>query len=107
MIMLICGMKHFLLLYDFVDNYIERRTEFRTQHLNLAWAAAAKGELVLAGALTDPADGAVLLFRAEAADVAEAFAKADPYVTNGLATNWRVREWTTVVGEDATMPVRA
>jgi uncharacterized protein len=26
---------------------------------------------------------------------------------NGLVTRWRVREWTTVVGEMASTPVRA
>ncbi len=99
-------MKHFLLLYDFVDDYIERRAEFRTRHLEQAWAAAAKGELILAGALADPVDGAVLLFRSETPDVAEAFARTDPYVTNGLVTRWRVRQWTTVVGDKALTPVR-
>ena len=57
-----------------------------------------RGELVLAGALAEPADGAVLVFRGESPDAAVAFAKADPYVKNGLVTAWRVRKWTTVVG---------
>jgi hypothetical protein len=60
----------------------------------------------LGGALADPADGAVLLFAGDSADVAETFARADPYVVNGLVTRWRIREWTTVAGETAAMPVR-
>jgi uncharacterized protein YciI len=92
---------HFLLLYDVVADYVERRTPFRAEHLALARAAESRGELILGGALANPADGAVLLFRGDSAAAAEAFAAADPYVKNGLVTRWRVREWTTVVGRDA------
>ena len=98
-------MKHFLLMYDTVPEYLERRGEFRNAHLTLARAAQARGELVLGGALADPVDGAILLFRSETADVAKNFAEADPYVKNGLVKSWRVREWTTVVGEGAASPV--
>jgi anti-anti-sigma factor len=103
-------MRHFLLFYDVDEEYLERRADFRGAHLEKAWAAHERGELVLGGALTDPVDGAVLLFAlfaGESPAVAEAFAKADPYVTNGLVRRWRVREWTTVVGRDAATPVRA
>jgi uncharacterized protein YciI len=99
-------MKHWLLLYDVADDYLERRGQFRAAHLALAWAAVERGELVLGGALADPVDGAVLLFRAPSAEAAAAFARADPYVASGLVTKWRVREWTTVVGEGASAPVR-
>jgi hypothetical protein len=99
-------MKHFLLFYEGAPDYLERRPAFRDDHLQKAWAAAERGEIVLAGALADPVDGAVLLFQAESREVVEAFAKADPYVVNGLVKSWRVREWTTVVGEDAATPVR-
>jgi uncharacterized protein YciI len=99
-------MKHFLLFYDVVDDYATRRVAFRDAHLQKAWAAHARGELVLAGALSDPMDGAVLLFKGDSPVVAEAFAKADPYVLHGLVTRWRVREWTTVVGDGAATPIR-
>lgn len=99
-------MKHFLLFYDFVPDYLERRGAFRAEHLQLAWDTHERGALVLAGALSDPADSAVLLFRGEDPEVARDFARADPYVTAGLVRDWRVREWTTVVGDDAASPVR-
>src|SRR4051812_18130402 len=99
-------MKHFLLFYDISADYLQRRGEFRDAHLRKAWASHAAGELVLGGALTDPVDGAVLLFRASSAQRVEEFAKADPYVVNGLVTHWRVREWVTVAGETAVTPVR-
>jgi uncharacterized protein YciI len=96
---------HYLLFYDVVDDYVERRTSFRGPHLSHARAAHERGELVLGGALADPVDGAVLLFRGSSPAVAEQFAKADPYVRNGLVTAWRVREWTTVVGDDPAVHV--
>lgn len=96
---------HYLLFYDVVPDYVERRAAFRAEHVALARAAVARGELVLGGALADPVDGAVLLFRGESPAVAEAFVMADPYVLNGLVTRWRVREWTTVVGAGAEVPL--
>ena len=99
-------MKHFLLFYDVGENFVEARQAYRELHLKHAWAAAARGELLLAGALAAPADGAVLLFRADSPQVAESFARNDPYVLNGLVPRWRVREWTTVVGDGAATPVR-
>jgi uncharacterized protein YciI len=98
--------KHFLLFYDVCDGYVARRAPFRDAHLEHAWAAHARGDLLLAGAFADPVDGAVLLFQGDSPRVAEAFATSDPYVVNGLVTRWRVREWTTVAGQWASTPVR-
>ena len=99
-------MKHYILFYEFVDDYLERRAEFRTAHLALAWKASDRGELVLGGALANPTDGAVIIFKGDSSEVVENFAKTDPYVINGLVKRWYVREWTTVAGQDAAMPVR-
>ena len=98
--------KHFLLMYDLADDYLARRGEFREAHLNMAWASHAKDELVIGGAFTDPADMALLLFKAESKAAVEQFAKSDPYVINGLVKSWRVREWNTVAGAAAINPVR-
>ncbi len=97
---------HYLLFYDVVPDYVARRLPFRAAHLAHAWAAADRGELVLGGALAEPADGAVLLFRCDSPAPVEAFAAGDPYVTNGVVTCWRVRVWMTVVGEAASKPIR-
>ena len=97
---------HYLLFYEVGEDYASRRAEFRDAHLEKAWQATERGDLVLAGALAIPMDGAVLLFRGNSPEVAENFAKADPYVTSGAVKRWFVREWTTVVGEDAATPVR-
>ncbi len=97
---------HYLLFYETAPDYLERRSQFRAEHLTLAWQAHARGELTLGGALADPVDGAVLLFQGDSPDVAARFAEADPYVLNGLVTRWQVRPWLTVVGEQASTPVR-
>lgn len=96
---------HFLLIYDLVPDYLQRREEFRSDHLRLAWDAHERGELVLAGALTEPTDQAVLLFQSDSPEPAERFAQSDPYVVNGLVTSWRVRPWMTVVGDQAATPM--
>jgi uncharacterized protein YciI len=98
--------RHCLLLYDYAADYLERRDGHRAEHLRRAWEAEARGELVLAGALAEPADGAVFVFAPGADDAAARFAEADPYVRHGLVTRWRVRPWTTVVGRDAAAPIR-
>jgi uncharacterized protein YciI len=97
---------HYLLFYDAAPDYAERRVAFRAAHLAHAWAAVERGELLLGGALADPIDGAVLLFQCDSPAPVEAFASVDPYVTNGLVARWRVRPWTTVVGEGAINPIR-
>ncbi|MBZ2209843.1 YciI-like protein [Massilia soli] len=97
---------HYLLMYELAADYLERRGEYRTEHLQMAWDAQERGEIVVAGALSDPADMAVLMFQAESPDVVERFAKADPYVIHGLVTGYRIRQWNTVVGEAASTPVR-
>lgn len=96
---------HYLLIYELVDDYIERRSEFRDEHLALAWEAHKQGNLMLGGALNNPADSAVLLFKGDSPEAAEKFAKNDPYVKNGLVKKWSVRLWTTVVGKEASTPV--
>jgi uncharacterized protein len=93
-------MKHFILFYEFVDNFLELRPALRAGHLEHATTSAARDELQLAGALVNEPMG-VLLFKADTAVTAEAFAAGDPYVTRGMVKSWRVREWTTVVGPDA------
>ncbi len=86
-----------VLIYELVDDYVERRAPLRADHLGLARAAHERGELLLAGALADPYDRALLVFGGDDPDVAEAFARDDPYVANGLVTSWSVRQWNEVL----------
>jgi uncharacterized protein YciI len=61
---------------------------------------------VLASAFTDDPAGSALLFKGESAEPAERFVQQDPYVAGGLVIRWRVRPWSTVVGNDACTPMR-
>jgi uncharacterized protein YciI len=89
---------HFILFYKTVDNYVEKRVPYREEHLKLIREAHENGDLLMAGALAEPADGGVFIFKGESPKVAEDFAKTDPYVSNGLITSWEVRKWTVVIG---------
>jgi hypothetical protein len=91
-------MTYYALFYDVVADFVSRRFAYREEHLRLAREAHRRGELLLAGALDDPADRALLVFRAANRSVAEDFARNDPYVTRGLVTRWEVRPWTVVIG---------
>lgn len=91
-------MSYFALIYELVDDYLPRRAAFREKHLALAAAAHDRGEIVLAGAFSDPPDRALLIFRAKDRTVADFFARNDPYVLNGLVKRWEVRPWNVVIG---------
>lgn len=96
---------HFLLIYDVAPDFVQKRAALRDEHLALAWKAAAAGDLLLAGALEEPTELAFLLFRGSR-EAALRFAQADPYVRHGLVKQWRVRQWHTVAGDAAAMPVK-
>jgi uncharacterized protein YciI len=93
-------MKYFALIYYVVDDFVARRVPLRAEHLRLAREANQRGELLLGGALGDPADRALLVFYTPDRSAAEGFAQRDPYVVNGLVTRWEVQPWSVVIGED-------
>ena len=96
---------HYVLFYDYVPEYLERRAALRDAHLAQIKGAIERDELFIGGAFAEPADGAMIVFSADTPEVAKEFARADPYVREGLVTKWWVREWTTVVGKDAAQPL--
>jgi len=89
---------YYILFYKTVENYIEKRVPFREKHLKLAQEAHNNGSLIMAGALADPPDYAVLVFKGDSPAIAEDFATNDPYVKNGLISEWHIRPWTVVIG---------
>jgi uncharacterized protein YciI len=88
---------HSLLFYDYVDDILERRQPFRNEHLALAAEFRERGVLLMAGALFQPVDGAVLVFTTDDRPVVEDFVARDPYVREGLVRAWRIRPWNVVV----------
>lgn len=90
---------HYLLFYEKIKNPADREKPLMTAHRAHLNAAVSRGELILAGSLSQSTDvAAVLLFQADSASVAEEFAKTDPYVIDGLVNRWWVRTWDVVVG---------
>jgi uncharacterized protein YciI len=93
-------MGYYLLEYVLVDDYLARRASLREAHLALAQEAHRRGHLVLAGAVAEPPDRAVLIWRTDDRSVIERFAEDDPYVRQGLVTSWTIRPWTVVIGNE-------
>ena len=91
-------MNYYVLIYHYVDDYMTRRSQFREEHLKLATTSNKSGEMILAGAFSDPPDKALLIFHVADKSIIEDFIKKDPYVQNGLVTKWEIREWTVVIG---------
>ncbi len=89
---------YYLLTYDVIPEYLEKREAYRESHIQLALSAVNRGELRLGGALTGPSLGAALLFEGDSPQVAESFANQDPYVLNGLVKSWQVNEWSILLG---------
>lgn len=97
-------MAYYALFYEVVDDFVARRAPFREEHLRLVREAHQRGEVVLAGALADPADRALIILRADSPEIAQSFAQRDPYIRNGLVKHWGVRPWSVVVGQGADAP---
>ena len=90
-------MGYYVLIYNVIDDYVSRRVPYREEHLRLARDAQNRGELLLGGALAEPVDKALLIFRVNDPAIIEAFVHSDPYVKNGLVTRWEIRPWTVVI----------
>ena len=93
-------MNYYALIYYLIDDYISRRAQFRDTHLKLAKEAKDRGELILAGAFSEPTDRALLVFNVADKSVIEDFVTNDPYIKNGLVTKWEIRKWTVVIGNE-------
>lgn len=93
-------MNYYALFHHFVDDYIMRRAQFRDDHLELATETRKSGELILAGAFSDPAEGSFLVFKTPDKSVMEEFVKNDPYVKSSLPPSWEIRQCTVVIGNN-------
>ncbi len=93
-------MNYYLLIYHVVDDYVAQRARYRDEHLRMVKEAHERGELIMAGALADPPDQAILVFRTSDKNPIEKFIRDDPYVQHGLIKQWAIRPWTVVVGNE-------
>jgi len=86
--------RYLVLFYDYVENVVERRAPHRQAHLEHVGRLKADGRVVAGGALGDPPHGAAIVFHVDDPAEVEAFVEADPYISAGLVTAWRVEPWT-------------
>ncbi|HAJ82717.1 YciI-like protein [Zunongwangia profunda] len=93
-------MNYYILTYHLVDSYLEERGKYREEHLEMAKKAQEAGEIIMAGALDNPADKAVFIFKSEFEETAKHFAENDPYYKNGLIKQYLVRKWNVVIGSE-------
>ncbi|MGY5848813.1 YciI-like protein [Salegentibacter sp. F14] len=91
-------MPYYILKYKTIPTYLQEREKYRKEHLKLAKDYAKRGLLILAGAVEDPTDGAILIFKAESEKIVADFARKDPYVQNDLISKTEIRKWKVVIG---------
>jgi uncharacterized protein len=87
---------HLLVLYDYVEDIVERRAPHREAHLARIGEWIEAGRMTMAGALGQPPTGAAFVLRGDDPAEAERFAEGDPYVVAGLVTGRRIIPWTVV-----------
>ena len=75
---------------------IGNRVWIASAALILHGAEIGEGAVVAAGAVGTPPSGGLLVFADVDDAVIEEYATADPYVTAGLVTAWRIDPWTVV-----------
>lgn len=87
-----------MLTYKYVPDVLTKRVPLRAAHLQLAQQYSSEGKLLLGGAFADPVDSAAVIFKTDTKEDIEKFVQNDPYVQQGIVTEWNIREWTVVVG---------
>ena len=93
--------KYILLTLDYVDDMLDKRGPHREEHIAGARKAFEEGKCAMAGALTDPVDTGVFVFKNVDAAYVERFVQNDAYYKAGLVPRYSIRPWMVVVGNDA------
>eukprot|EP01119_Soliformovum_irregulare_P008208 TRINITY_DN2127_c0_g1_i2.p1 TRINITY_DN2127_c0_g1~~TRINITY_DN2127_c0_g1_i2.p1 ORF type:complete len:115 (-),score=21.09 TRINITY_DN2127_c0_g1_i2:153-497(-) len=83
--------RHKILTYKYVEDVAEKRPPHRAAHLAHAKAFSDKGSLILGGATQNPLDQGILIFEGVSREEVEDFAKNDPYVRNGIVSDYTIR----------------
>ena len=88
---------HFLLMYEYVEDILERRAPYRDAHLANLQRLKDEGRVLMAGALGDPVSGAAIVFAPCAVEEVGEYVLRDPYYEAGLITDWRAVPWNVVI----------
>lgn len=87
-----------ILTYTYCSDYLSARVAFRLSHFDYISPYINDGSLLLGGATASPENQGLLIFKGLSRESIELFALQDPYLVNGIATNYSIREWTVVAG---------
>jgi uncharacterized protein YciI len=89
----------FAVHYTYDKDQAAQRDLYRAAHRGYHRELLAEGSLLASGPYVDDENpGALLIFRAENADVVVDQLTVDPFVANGLVAHADVREWTQAMG---------
>ena len=93
----------FLLKYDYIPEVLEKRGPYREEHIALANKFIEDGTCLSGGPCGEVGmeipKGALFVFTT--AESAQEYAEGDPYVANGIVTEYSIEEWNVVVEKDA------
>ena len=89
---------YLLLTLDYVEDILEKRDPYRAEHIAGAKAQEAAGKCVLAGALQNPTDKGVFVFKDCDEAYVKNFVESDAYYKAGLVPSYTIRPWMIVVG---------
>ncbi len=92
--------KLYVLQYEYVENVLEKRAPFREAHLAVFGKQVQDGNIVIGGTINYPPTGAMTIFRNLTSDGVDEIVKQDPYYINGLVTNYTIKPYIAVVGDD-------
>jgi uncharacterized protein YciI len=85
-------MPKFVLFYDSADDVRSRAPRFFAAHVARWKDFQSQGTLLMIGTFANAQDeGSMAIFTTR--EAAEAFAKSDPFVLNGVVRRWSIREW--------------
>jgi uncharacterized protein YciI len=89
---------YLLLTLDYVEDILEKRDPYRAEHIAGAKAEEEAGKCVLAGALQNPTDKGVFVFKDCDEAYVKNFVESDAYYKAGLVPSYTIRPWMIVVG---------
>jgi len=81
----------YVLYYESAPDVLEKAPIHGPAHRAYWQEFLEKGSLLMIGPFANPKEGAMGIFTTR--EAAEAFARDDPFVLNGVVMNWLVREW--------------
>jgi uncharacterized protein len=85
-------MQYAVLLYSSAHDVLPKAQQHFPAHREHWDRYREAGTLVMIGTFGDPqTEGSMAVFTSRAA--AEEFARADPFVTEGVVSRWEVRDW--------------